>query len=292
MSDPTAPEWFVTEYEEGALHVFQDKGGRIANRNTVRRKSVTNAQDAKFNITGILKAYKKGSGRLKAQNTPKSNVVIAHDRYKVTPTIDEYDLDQMNADDRDESQEAAGMALGREADDIIVAALNTSTTTPLGGTGEFMSPDMSEATQEALSNNDIDDDLEVWNLISPRAWRQLKRFPEFANADYVGEDLPFKEMRKHFKTWNGVHWVRFNRLPITGNLRRCFTWVRNAVGHVELGDIRTRISWENTEDHWFVNMHLTQGAGILLPDGIIPFDIDESLEPRGIDPETYTYTAP
>ncbi|MEO0606606.1 MAG: phage capsid protein [Pseudomonadota bacterium] len=289
MSDPTASQWFTTTYEQGAIHVFQDRGGRIANRNCVRRKSVTDSKDAKFNITGSLTAYEKGTGRLKGQNTAKSNKIIAHKRYKVTPVIDEYDLDQMNADDVDESSKAAGMALGRKADDLIVEALNTSTTTPLGGTGTFMSPDLCQQAIEALQVNDVADDLEVWGLMSPRMWSHMMRFKEFTSADYMGPELAWKDMRKFYKTFSSVHWINFNRLPVpSGSLRRGFLWVRPAVGHVELGDIKTRITWENPEDHWFVNMHLTQGADILLPEGIIPFDVDESIASVAIDPEAYT----
>lgn len=289
MADPTAPEWFVTEYEQGAIHVFQDRGGRLANRNVCRRKSISNAEEAKFNITGTLNAYLKPQGKLTPQRTAKSNVIIPVNRWKATPTIDRFDLDRMNADDRDESQKAAGMALGRKQDDILIAALDSSSETVLGGTGDFMSPALADQINETLAVNDVDDDLEVFCAISPRAWSHLMRFKEFVNSDYTGSDLPYAaQARRYMRTWNGIHWIRHNRLTKSGNLRRCHAWVREALGCVDMGDPRTIMTWENQEDYWFVNMEVTMGADLLLPEGTVPFDIDESIAPLEIDPEAYT----
>lgn len=290
MADATAPEWFVTEYEQGAIHVFQDRGGRLANRNVCRRKSITNAEDAKFNITGILNAYKKPVGKLTPQKTAKSNVIIPVDRWKATPTIDRFDLDRMNADDRDESQKAAGMALARAQDNILIAALDGSPNTPLGGSGTFMSPALADEINEELATADVDDDLEVFAAISPRMWSQLMRFKEFTTADYNGAELPYARgnIRGWMRTWNGIHWIRHNRLSKTGNLRTGHAWVREALGCVDMGDPRTIMTWENQEDHWFVNMEVTMGADLLLPEGTVPFQIDESIAPLDIDPEAYT----
>ena len=289
MADPTAPEWFVTEYEQGAMHVFQDRGGRLANKNVCRRKTVSKSEDAKFNITGVLNAYKKPVGKLSPQRAAKSNVIIAHERYNVTPVIDQYDLDKMTADDRDEAKKAAGMAMGRQADDILIAALDASGETPLGGAGAFLSPLYADEINEALAVKDIDDSMQVFAAISPRAWSQLMRFKEFTRADYNGPELAYhKNVRDWMRTWNGITWIRHNRLSLTGNIRTCHAWVREAIGCIDMGDPKTIMTWENQDDYWFVNMEMTMGAGLLLEEGTVPFEIDESIAPIDIDPETYT----
>lgn len=286
MADPTAPEWFVTEYNQGAIHVFQDRGGKLANRNVCRRKSVDKSEDAKFNITGILSAYKKPVGKLTPQRAPKSNVIIPHERWKVTPVIDQYDLDKMNADDRDEAKKAAGMALARTQDDILIAALDASTRMPIGGADAFMSPNFSNMINEELAKSDVDDDLQVFCAIPPRAWSHLMRFKEFASADYVGPDLAYnRQVRAWMRTWNGITWIRHNRLTEDGDLVRGHAWVREALGCIDMGDPKTIMTWENTEDYWFVNMEMTMGAGLLLQEGTVPFDIDVSILPEAIDPE-------
>lgn len=287
--DPTAPEWFVTEYEQGVLHVFQDRGGKLANRNVCRRKTVTKAEDAKFNITGILNAYLKPIGELTPQRAEKSNIIIPHARWKVSPVIDRYDLDQMNADDRDEAQKAGGMALGRKADDILIAALDSNAATPLGGSGTFMSPVLANEITETLALADVDDDLDVYAAISPKAWSQLMRFKEFTSADYNGPDLPYtSQVRRWMRTWNGIHWIKHNRLSVDTNIRTCHAWVREALGCIDMGDPRAIMTWENPKDHWFINMEMTMGADLLLPEGAVPFEIDETIAPLDIDPEAYT----
>jgi hypothetical protein len=281
----SAPEWFTREFVEGVIHKYQDKGGRLLS--TVRRKSITNAADAQFNVLGVLEAYDyDGVGDLREQGAEHSNVRVTTQYKKVTPVIRHRDLSQMAADDRDELKKAAAKALARAADNQIITALNTSGQTVRGGSGEFMSPAFSESLNEIQAEADIDDD-DIFMLISPRMHSQLMRFDEYVKSDYSGPDLPWmnKSMRR---TWNGKHWIQHNKLPKTGNLRRGFQYARNAVGHATLEGEKTIITWENLKDFWFVNSGFQMGCKPLLPEGITPFDIDESIKPLDIDPAAYT----
>lgn len=181
------------------------------------------------------------------------------------------------------------MALARKSDDIFIEAINLSAETALGGTGDFMSPDMSQQISERFVDQYVMPENEVVVALSARAWRYMMRFKEFSSSDYNGPDLPWaKGNRSMARTWDGKHWFVHPRLPKTGNIRKCFAWTPMAMGEVTVGDsLRVIWSWENGDDAWLGNMNFAQGNKILEPTGIIPIEIDESVDPIAIDPDTY-----
>lgn len=284
--NPTIPEWWRTEYVEGVIHVFQDKGSRLMK--TTRRRNANDSEELQFNLFGTLITTKKGPGdAIPSQNPVHLKKVVTPDTDFVGVTIEKTDVEKMPEDERDECNKAGGRALARRADDIIIEAAALTTTPSLtgAGTGIFMSPDLSEQINEHFATNEIDEDEEIFNIVSARAFRHLMRFPEFASSDYVGPDLPWgRTTRRGARTWNGQHWIRFNRLPKAGNIRTCFSWTPSAIAHATLADLFVHFSWENKFNHWFGNMHMTQGAAILQDIGVVPVKIDESIDPITIDP--------
>lgn len=285
-ADPTASEWFRTQYIEGVIDIFQNKGGRLLN--TVRRKTnLASADEAKFHVYGKVEAKKKTGGQVPVSHAPKSFVLVTTDKYYAATTIEQYDLDRMAPDDVDAAKRAGGFALARKADEIIMDALKLSAVTPISGTS-FFSPVYNDLITEEFESKDIYDDEEIIVLLSPRAWSQVRRFDEFANADYVGPDIPWIR-KQHMRTWGGKTYIRVPQsyLDKTGNNRTCFAYAPSAVGHASLGDLTTIMTWENRFDHWFNNMNMSQGAKIILPEGVLPFTVDESISPEAIDPDTY-----
>lgn len=287
--NPTVEQWWRTQHVEGVTHLFQDKGSRLMN--TLRRRGVQDAKDLQFNLFAAVTTNKKGPGdEITAQNGVHSKVVLTTDTDFAGFWVERTDIMKMPEDEQDELSRATAMAFGRRGDDIIITAAALTGTTSLtgAGTGEFMSPDTSDAINEYYANNNIDETDEIFNIISPRAWRYMKRFKEFTNADYTGPDLPWmRSSRQVARTWNGQHWIVFNRLPKTGDIRTCFSWTRNAMAHATLGDMFFHPSWQNTRNAWFLNNNITQGAKILQEVGVLPVKIDESIDPIAIDPDTY-----
>lgn len=285
--NPTVPEWMRTEYVDGVIHLFQDKGGRLGK--TVRSRSVTDAKELEFHLLGALGTQKLGPGdQLNPQNGDHSSVLLTPDTDFVAAVVYKADLARMSEDDRDQMKRSGAMALARRRDDLIIEAAAQTTTAALGGTGEFMSPDMSDQINEYYAENDIDEDEEIFNIISPRAWSQMKRFDEFTNADYTGPDIPWMKGTDGRRTWNGQHWIRFNRLPLSGTERTCFSWVKSAMAHGDLiENIFAHWSWQNEFNRWFLNMHIDEGAAILQEVGVLPIVIDEAVAPLSIDPDTY-----
>lgn len=287
--NPTIEEWWRTEHVEGVIHLYQDKGGRLMN--TLRRRTARDSKELQFNLFSAVSTNKKGPGdKITAQTAAHSKEVLTPDTDFAGFWVERTDIMKMPEDEKDALNAAVAKAFARRGDDIIVTAAGLTSTTSLTGTGtgEFFSPDMSEQITEYFAENDVDEDEEIFNIVSPRVFRTMMRFKEFASSDYVGPDLPWgKQKDRGARTWNGQHWIRFNRLPKTGDIRTCFSWTRNAMAHAILGEMFFHPSWENQRNAWFLNHNVTQGAKILQDVGVLPIKIDESVDPIAIDPDTY-----
>lgn len=67
-----------------------------------------------------------------------------------------------------------------------------------------------------------------------------------ASADYVGDTgLPFAGAIQA-KQWLGTTWIPHSGLPIDGSdIRSCYWYHKNAVGHASASDIQTEITWQD-----------------------------------------------
>ena len=290
--NPTFPEWMQSEWDDAIIHMYQDKGGRVAN--TVRRKVVTDAKDMIFRSIGKIEVDKiKGDGKRKRSGAQRQKITLTPEAVGALLEVKEANLERLTPDDRDHQQMEAYKGFSRDLDNVVVKAMAAGAkATGIGGAGDFMSPVLVDYMWEVLEDNGIYEGEEaVYGLISSRAHSQLKRFKEYANADYTGAALPYGMKGK---TWNNIHWITFSRLPTTAatyaaktGVRDCFVYTSESVGLGILQQQRTIWSWENEEDLWLGNMKAERDSKVLIENGIFNFKVDESIIPESIDPETY-----
>lgn len=293
--NPTFPEWMQQEWDDKIIHMYQDKGGRVAN--TVRRKVVTDANEMIFRTIGQIKVDKiTGDGKRKRSGAKRQNIKLAPEAVGTMLEVKERNVLRLTPDDRDAQQLEAYKAFSRDLDDVVVAAAVAGAQDKgIGGNtnADFLSPVMVNYLWEELEDAGIyQGEEEVYCLISSRAHSQLKRFKEYANADYRGRQLPFGG---EGKTWNNIHWITFSRLPTTAGtitaktgVRTCVAYTYESIGLGILQEQRTIWSWENTEDLWLGNMKAERDAKALIENGIFKFEVNEAITPESIDPELYS----
>ncbi|MGB3626023.1 MAG: phage capsid protein [Henriciella sp.] len=291
MSDgvnPTFPEWMQTEWDDKIIHLYQDHGGRVAN--TVRKKVVTDAKDMIFRTIGKITVEKiTGDGKRKRSGAKRQKITLTPEAVGTLLEVKEADLLRLTPDDRDHQQLEAYKAFSRDLDDVVVAAgVAGAKSTSIGGSGgtDFMSPVMIGYMWEELNAQGIyQGEEEVYCLISPRMHSHLMRFKEYASADYVGRDLPFKMKGK---TYHDINFITFSRLPVSSNVRTGIFYTYESLCLGILQQQRTIWSWENTEDLWLGNMKAERDAARLIENGVFKFEVNEAITPESIDPEAYT----
>ena len=125
--------------------------------------------------------------------------------------------------------------------------------------------------------NDIPDDGQRYAVVGWKQWSELLALEEFVNADYVGtEALPYSSITQA-KQWLGTLWIPTTGLPISADdIRSCFFYHKNAIGHAVAAEIETDITWHGDKASHFVNSMMSQGAGLIDEDGVITIECDET----------------
>ena len=126
---------------------------------------------------------------------------------------------------------AGAFALGRKTDELIIEAL---TRRPPGRRRRHHRPDQGQGAaglRDARHATTCPDDGQRFAVIGWKQWSDLLDLPEFANAEFVGDDqLPWRGMQA--KRWLGTTLApALAACRWTPDVRTCFWYHKSAVGH-------------------------------------------------------------
>jgi len=269
----TIDQAFVKQFEREVHESFQRMGSKLIQ--TVRSKNNVEGSSTTFQKIGKgVASTKARNGNVPVMNVTHSSVECALSDYYAGDWVDKLDEAKVNIDERSIIANAGAYALGRKADDLIIAELK-KTTNVAGTSADGMTKAKILTAFEMLGGNDVPDDGNRFVVLGYSQFVDLMGLPEFASADYVGEDeLPFKNTQA--KKWLGATFIAHSGLPITESVRDCFFFHKNAIGHASGADIETDITWHGDKASHFVNNMMSQGAKIIDTNGVIKMSCLES----------------
>ncbi|CAN7376259.1 phage capsid protein [Phyllobacterium sp. LjRoot231] len=266
-----APAWFATQYASRAMHIYQQEGNRL--RPTVTPATrIEGAEKAVFWLAGKSKAVKKTRNQRNVpSNSGRKRFEVPLTTWVVFDTVEEYDLDRMNVDEKEIVYQSGAMALGRSTDMEIYAAMATAL--PAAGAGLDFSAGAFNAAQAltlcaALQGDKVKWNGEVFCGLPALQWNQLLANKVVNSSDHVGGDLPFVKATDT-RFWNGVNWFLLveedplDLYPVpSANKQDLFIWHKSAMGWANHTDMRVIPQWDNYEDWWTINM---QAKGCATP---------------------------
>lgn len=283
---------FITSYEAKVHEVFQRKGSYL--KEAVRLKTGVVGSTASFNKIG------KGTATTKARHgtiTPMNQTHTAPSctlaDFYAGDWVDKLDEAKTNINERDAIASGGAMALGRKVDDQITTVLDTTTQSTITLTVTSKATVLATALEfaEAAWSNDVDNDGEVYALVTPRYWSQLMTVDQFQNEDYVGTDgQAFKAGpavgKARWKEWQGIKWKMQTGLPGAGtSTAKCFIWnklavayaIANSAGNVaDREEVSADITWHGDRAAHFVN-HMMSGQACMIDDtGVIEGNLDDT----------------
>jgi hypothetical protein len=244
---------FVVQYKEESIAAFEQNYSIL--RATANTLAVIKGNQAVFLISGSggAVATTRGTNGLipygnVANNQFTATLVEQHAPFEQTG----FNIFATQGDQKKVMQMASVAVLNRAIDQQIIDELDTATQTT--GAATTASVAMVAKAKAILGSAEVDmqDDDNVFGLISPAFEAYLMQTPEYANAQYVDVKL-FASKTKRMRRWYGVNWMVHPNL--TGNqttLEKCYMYHRNAVGHaanskemdVAVGyDEKQAISW-------------------------------------------------
>ncbi|MBU0800765.1 MAG: hypothetical protein KKA05_07145 [Alphaproteobacteria bacterium] len=268
---------FVKQFEREVHEAYQRQGSKL--RNTVRTINNVNGSTAVFQKVGKGTAATKSThGMVPVMNLAHTAIEATLQDFYAGDWVDRMDELKVNIDERQVIANAGAYALGRKTDELIINALaSVSGGQEIGDSNVGMTITKVMTAFEKLGTADVPDDGERYAVVGWKQWSQLLQIPEFASADYVGADeLPFNNMTQA-KRWLGMLVVPHSGLPLDGNdIRSCFFYHKNAIGHASGSDVQTDISWHGDRAAHFVNNMMSQGAALIDASGVVEIKCDET----------------
>lgn len=283
-----APNWFTTQYDNRVIHLYQTMGNRL-------RPMVTQAQrltndEATWWTAGVGKARVKVRGqRAVPMNAARAKLTANLVTWEAFDTVEEYDLDRMQANEREVVATTGANALGRATDidiytKLAAAAPASGTTNYLNGAGGNFSAVQALTMCSMLQANKVPWDGNVYCGLPSLMWNQFIANKAVHSSDFV-TDLPFTKATDT-RMWNGVKWFlnveqeALDFYPVgASDTADIFMWHKSAIGWANNTDLRSIWDWDNYESWWTVNMQAKGVSKVLQPAGIIRgrFDTDGSI---------------
>ena len=257
---------FTKVYERDVHLAYQRMGSKL--RNTVRVKDNIVGASTTFQKVGKGAASTKARhGKVPVMNVDHTAIECSLADYYAGDWVDKLDEIKINSSERQVVINSGAYALGRKTDELIIAKLDTSTN--YAGTGaDGLTKAKVLTAFEMLGNADIPDDGDRFAVIGWKQWSELLNIPEFADADYVGNDqLPWKGTQA--KRWLGSLWFPHSGLTKTSGVRYGYWYHKTAVGHAVGADVKSDITWHGDRAAAFVNNMMSQGSCLIDGSGVV-----------------------
>ena len=258
---------FVKQFEADVHLAYQQMGTKL--RGTVRSKSGVVGASTTFQKVGRGTASTKSRhGIVPVMNLNHEPVECVLQDYYAGDWVDALDELKTNVDERRVVASAGAYALGRKTDELIINAMNQSTTS-VGDYSTGLTKDLILSAIEVMNQNDVPDDGRRFAVVGVHQWNELLSLDEFVSADYVGNDLPLVSGGAS-KKWLGITWVMYNALPLANTDERdCFIYHATSIGHACGQEVKTDISWHGERAAHFISNSMSQGAVLIDNDGIV-----------------------
>lgn len=268
------------EYDAYVHAVFQSTGGLLDG--TFRER---------MGVIGATEQFRKSQQVVATQKAPQAPITPLNMVFDpVTCTLNPwsapdfvniFEETDINFAPAREVADGLVKAIKRRRDQIRIDALDASATTNViadGGTG-FTFAKFEEAIFY-LAKNSAGRGM-ITCAISAAGQRQLMSEEKITNQFYVNYK-PIAGSGLDGATIQNVHFVLIpdmleGGLPLAGDIRTCFMWNWEAVGHAESELQRTDMQWQGLYECWLINCRIKCGAVAVDDTGIVKIDIDESV---------------
>jgi hypothetical protein len=264
---------FKTMYREETVAAFEHGVSLLAN--TVVMEHQREGNTAIFLVAGTdgASAVTRGVNGLiptRADDLDQNTCTLVEWHDKVRRT--RFNIFGSQGDGRRIMQEGTVKVLNRKRDSDILTALATGTVQWNSGTAVTASTAvvMGAIAELGEAEVDIDEEDNMFGVISPKFWANMMQTTEFASGDYV-EIKPFAGPAKKFYRWAGVNWIRHPKISGVGTASEsCFIYHRNAIGHaIDMPGMDVDADYNREESYYWARTSVFMGSKLLQNTGVI-----------------------
>jgi hypothetical protein len=283
MAGPTIDQAFIDDFNQDVHLVYRYKGSKL--KGMLRTDADVQAKKVRFQKLGKISTTSKArNGDIVPANPEHTYVDCPIDDRYTLDFVDQLDLTKLNIALREGYVQNHVDAFGEYTDQQIIDAMNGGGGITLDNSSGGIDSTVNNLTRnvvlrvcQELDENNVPDDGTRFGALTPAAWAHLMTFSEFASGDYVGPDLPYKQMGTEMRTWGGVNWIKCNLLPGTGTASaKCFVWHMRSCGHAIQQEPDITWDWENTKKAWSAAGSMAMGAVVIDSTGLAEITIDDT----------------
>jgi hypothetical protein len=274
---------YQTKYRQELILGFEDRASRL--RSTVVTEADVNGNQAIMLVSdsGSATATTRGAdGLLVARDDSHTQNTITLAEWHDLARKTRFNVFASQGDQLGLMQTTSMGVINRKIDDDIIAALDTATN-DLGAATTASLANVTKALTILGDNTvDIEDEDNMFALVSPGFRGELLQLPEYASGDYV-EVKPLVGPVQKFFRWAGFNWIVHPRLTGSvgaggsGASEKCYFYHRNSIGHaIDKDGMDTAIGYDDEQDYSYCRMSTFMGSTKLQNKGIVQYLHDNS----------------
>jgi hypothetical protein len=269
---------FQTQYRQEFISAFEMRQSLL--RSCTITESVIKGNTATFLVagSGSAAAVTRGVNGLipaRADDLTQTSATLAewHDLVRKSG----FNVFASQGDQRRIMQETTMAVINRKIDADIIAALDTATIDT--GTSDTASLRMVMKSLGALGYADVplEEENNIFGLITPGFRAYLMETKEFASAEYV-DVKPFNGPARKMLRWAGVNWiVHPNLTGAQTSTEKCYLFHRNSIGHaVDTAGLASPVGYDEEQDYSWARASVFMGSKLLQNTGIVQMKHDGS----------------
>lgn len=273
-----AVEAAIIQYRKEFVAAFEQRVSLL--KATTTKESVINGLQATFLVSGSGgdAAVSRGTNGQIPYGNPTNNqytatLVEKHAPYELTG----FNIFASQGDQKRIMQNASIAVINRDIDLTLLAELENATQD--FGAGNANALDVITGAQAILGNNDlpVEDENNMFGIISPAFRAKLLQTTEFASGDYVDVKQLSGPARRMFR-WAGINWIVSSRLTGIGTAdEHGFIYHRDAIGYaVNVGEEKIAIGYDDKQDTSWSRATVFHAAKLLQNQGIVKLHSDGS----------------
>jgi hypothetical protein len=272
------PVWYREQWAQNVIVRFQARGFTL--KGTTEAPVKIDGNKFYFLRTGSLEAqpYTRGDA-VAVLNPDDDKIEMTSAEWDAAVAIYDFDVTRLPASEKQARQEQCVNALGRRSDRIVYDAVMAAPLPAAQIFGDYSAgfdPYLFKQGLVKLARGDVPVDTGIFAPIPILAFAQLETYKIFANADWIGGDLPLTKMVKH-RTWDRANCFELpphlEAANTSGTQLRFRVWAKGCIGAGHNDAIRNEWTREGLKKRWVANHTIDGCAKPLQTEGIIEFRI-------------------
>lgn len=269
---------FQKQYRQEFISAFEY--GETMLRASVVTEAQVKGNEAIFLVagTGGAEAVTRGvNGLIPSRADDLTQYTATLQEWHDKPRRTRFNIFASQGDGRRIMQAGTVKVLNRKIDADIIAQLDTATYSTGSATTASLALVAKAIAILGNAEVDIQEEDNMFGLITPAFHAYLMQVKEFASSDYV-DIKAFNGSIKRYRRWFGINWMVHPRLTGAGtSSESCFLYHRNSIGHAaDTGGMNVVAGYNEEEDYYYSRSSIFMGSKMLQQSGVVEMVHDGS----------------